>query len=485
MTETDDHPYAARRAATGVPGLDTVLHGGFFPGSVHIVQGPPGAGKTVLANQVAFHYAARGERCLYITVMAESHDRLMLQLQGFSFFDAAKVPNWIYYESAYHTLDTEGAHALVRMVMEDQKQRGASLLVLDGLFAVAEHLESERAFRGFVNDLSALAHLAGMTVLLLTNSRRGSDAPEYTTADGWIELSIREKAYRTFRDLQVYKYRLSDFVAGRHMMTISRDGIRVLPRLETSEGQRQRSDRRTPGRLSLGIEALDQMLRGGVVEGSTTLFVGPTGAGKTSFGLHYLSQCTPEAPGLLFGFYENADDICEKGATLGIDIERLMRSGALEIFWQPPTENFLDSLGYAILAAVRARGVRRLFVDSVDGFAQSAVYPERLGRFLTALSNALHAEGVTSLFTLEVAELMGGEMRVQFTAISATAQNIVLLRYADPGGETRRKLSIIKTRHSGFDPAIREFAITEDGIRIADDAGGPSTGSGHRPSSGG
>ena len=40
------------RMPTGIAGLDTVLNGGFLRGGIYIIQGPPGAGKTILGNQV-------------------------------------------------------------------------------------------------------------------------------------------------------------------------------------------------------------------------------------------------------------------------------------------------------------------------------------------------------------------------------------------------------------------------------------------------
>ena len=58
------------RIATGVPGLDEVLKGGFFEGAVYIVRGTPGAGKTILANQICFHQARQGKRALFVTLLA-------------------------------------------------------------------------------------------------------------------------------------------------------------------------------------------------------------------------------------------------------------------------------------------------------------------------------------------------------------------------------------------------------------------------------
>lgn len=64
------------RLPSGIPGLDTILHGGFLCGGIYIIQGTPGAGKTILANQICYHHAAAGYRALYVTLLAESHARM-------------------------------------------------------------------------------------------------------------------------------------------------------------------------------------------------------------------------------------------------------------------------------------------------------------------------------------------------------------------------------------------------------------------------
>ncbi len=92
MTEPSQHQTKYARRTTGVPGLDDVLHGGVIPAAVYIVQGSPGAGKTILANQICFHRATQGEQCLYVTLLAESHDRMMEHLAPLGFFDKNQVP---------------------------------------------------------------------------------------------------------------------------------------------------------------------------------------------------------------------------------------------------------------------------------------------------------------------------------------------------------------------------------------------------------
>lgn len=458
-----------QRRTTGVPGLDTVLQGGLPPGSVYIVRGAPGAGKTILANQICFHRASLGERCLYVTLLAESHDRLLGHLQGMSFFDGSRIPDSIYYESGFGTLQNGGLDGILRLLSSEQRAQRASLIILDGLFVIEEHMDSEKDFRRFINSLENLASLTGCSYLLLTNSSRGPESPEYTMVDGWFEVGVERLEYRTHRYLQVHKYRGSGFIGGRHTLTISDGGARIYPRLETSlDLPKDRPRARHAPRVGSGVPGLDAMLTGGLRSESSTLVVGPTGIGKTALGLQFLSECGPDEPGLLFGFFESQDDLLEKAEVLGLDLEPRFRAGQLQLCWHPPTEHSLDVLGYTLLEECRRRGVRRLLVDSLDALHQAAVYPDRLGRFLAALTRQLRAEGVTSMYTLETPALIGGRYEVEVGALSAVAQNIILMRYLELGSRIRRTLSVIKSRSSGFDASIREFEITRQGIHIGE-----------------
>ncbi|QKT02963.1 AAA family ATPase [Ectothiorhodospiraceae bacterium 2226] len=470
MSEPEEwSPAAAQRLTTGVAGLDEILHGGLIEGSAYLVQGAPGTGKTILANQLCFSLARQGGQALYLTLLSETHDRLISHLADMSFYDRNAVSRGVYYASGFGAFEREGLAGILRLMRTESRARGATLLVLDGLFVLEDASVSEVAFRRFVYDVTIFAQLTGMTVLLLTNSRRGAGCPEYTLVDGWIELGADLKDLRTYRYLHVHKFRGSAFSEGRHMLTISQAGLRVLPRLESEHLPQTPEDARDPRermRYATGIEGLDRMFGGGIPQYSTTLLVGPTGIGKTAFGLHFMSQCTTEDPGLIFSFFENAVELCEKAADFGIDLEPLLASGALSIRREPSIERLLDELAYDLLEEVRGRGVKRLFVEGVEAFHQAAVYPERLGRFLTELTTRLRAAGVTSMYTLEVPELMGGEQAIKVGPVSAVAHNIVLLRYVELQSETRRSIAIMKARESRFDAKIREYRLTDEGIRI-------------------
>ncbi|MEO7556040.1 MAG: DNA repair protein RadA, partial [Acidimicrobiales bacterium] len=76
--EVDVGAYVAR--PTGVAELDRVLGGGLVPGSVTLVGGEPGVGKSTLLTQLAASVAADGRRALYVSA-EESAQQVRLRAE--------------------------------------------------------------------------------------------------------------------------------------------------------------------------------------------------------------------------------------------------------------------------------------------------------------------------------------------------------------------------------------------------------------------
>src|SRR6201991_2898776 len=124
------------RFSTGIPGLDTILGGGVFEGGIYIIQGAPGAGKTILGNQICFAHAAQDRHALYITLLAESHARMIRHMRRLAFFDGAPIPDRLSSVGACKTLEDDGLRGLLEVVRREVRTRKASVLVLDGLITV-------------------------------------------------------------------------------------------------------------------------------------------------------------------------------------------------------------------------------------------------------------------------------------------------------------------------------------------------------------
>jgi circadian clock protein KaiC len=451
-----------RRVTTGVPGLDEVLNGGFFSGAVYILRGAPGAGKTILANQICFHHAAEAGRALFVTLLSESHARMLQHMESMEFFDATAIPRSLYLVSAFRVLEEEGLKGLMDLLHREMRAHEASFLVLDGLIAVEETSASDREFRKFIHELQGHAAISDCAVLLLTNGSRPDHQPEHTMVDGLIEIADIAYGRRRERELEILKFRGSRTLRGRHSFRITDAGLSVFPRIE-SRSAKPISDI-SQDRMSTGISDLDKAIGGGVICGTTTVVIGSPGCGKTTVGMHFLNHSDAGEPGLHFGFYEAPERLLANAANLGLDLQTLVDSGHLEVLWHAPSEQILDELGNRLLQAVQRRKVKRLLVDGLGGFVTAAEIRERLPAFFAWLSNELRAMNVTTVYTVETQNFADLDLTLPIEGLSAITENLLLFRRLEFEGSLYRVLSALKVRGSDFDPRVLEFCISSKGV---------------------
>lgn len=457
------------RLVTGVPRLDSILQGGFLRGGMYSLVGPPGSGKTILGNQVCFNHARNGGRAVYVTLLAESHARMLLHMRSLSFFAPELVGPAIRYVSGFAVLEGQGLSGLQELLRKAVREHGATLLVIDGLQAVEAYAETPLSFQKFLRELQAYAGLLECTTLLLTPTSATRLHAENTMVDGILELSHQLFGPRAVRELTVHKFRGSEYLLGRHEVELGRQGMIIHPRTEV-QFDRPPEDAGHPRiRMPFGIPKLDEMLHGGLLSGSTSTLLGAPGTGKTMLGLQFLAEgARVGQPGVYFGFYETPPRLLEKARNVGIDLESSCRRGLVEIQWQPPLEYNLDSLAERLLERIRERKVERLrlFIDGFAGFRGALVYPDRLGRFFAALTHELRNLDVTTVFAEETG-LFRSEIELPNEELAAVVENIILLRYVELRSQLYRLISILKMRESSYDASIREFRIADDGIEVA------------------
>jgi circadian clock protein KaiC len=455
------------RFSSGVPGLDRVLGGGFFVGGVYILEGKPGAGKTILANQIGFHQVTAGRRALYVTLLAESHARLLQHLQSLTFFDAEAIPDRLTYVSGFRALEEGGLQGLLDLVRKEMRAQKATLVVLDGFAAIGESAATEREFKKLVHELQVYASLASCTFFLLSSgssSDSGLVQPVHTMVDGLVRLSDHAFGARAQRELHVQKLRGSRYLRGVHSFEIADDGISVYPRLESFSADL--SDASRGDKLTMGVPGLDAMMQGGVRRGTTTMVLGPTGVGKTMLGYRFLTCSNPNEKGVLFSFYETPQHAIAKADGVGLGLAALADAGNLQLCWQSPVEISLDGIGGRILDAVDRAGATRLFIDGFDALQNAAAYPDRVTQFFAALCRELRARGVTTLHSAELRAIFSPQIEAPVRGISPLLENLILLRFVEFHTRVRRAISVLKLRDSAFDSTLREFTIDEHGMRV-------------------
>jgi circadian clock protein KaiC len=464
--ELSDEPI--QRVPTGAPGLDVVLNGGWMLGGTYMATGAPGTGKTILGNQFCFSHVAGGGRAVYITMLSESHGRMMTHLGNLRFFRREAVGQSLHYMSGYATLKAEGIEGLSKLLYHSVREHQATALVVDGVLAVQETAGSDVAFREFLHALGDHNALAGCTTLVLTNQQENVADPQFAMVDGVVRLYQDVVGLKAIRSLEVMKLRGGPSLLGRHTFDINEEGLVVHPRLEALYHDPPMEEP-TSRRLGFGVSRLDEMLRGGVFEGSSTLLLGSSGSGKTLLGLHFLACGAGQGePGLYFGFMESRPRLLAKAADVGLELRPWVDTKQLVLEARAAVETLPDALAHELLDLVERHRVKRLFLDGLEPLIQEARFSQRIPGFVTALLNALRSRGVTTLMSQQAHMPLGSPVEAKLGRLEAIVDNILLLRYVELRAQQYRMLSILKMRESDYETAPRPYFISTRGIDVAE-----------------
>jgi circadian clock protein KaiC len=454
------------RLESGVEGLDALLRGGFVSGCSYLIQGRPGSGKTILANQIAFNFIRSGGQAVFATLLSESHDRMFSFLSTLSFFDKSCVGRNIKYLSAFDTLDSEGLDQVITLLRQEIIRNNATLLIVDGLLNARSQAETPLDTKKFIAELQAHAAFVGCTLLFLTSAVLDEGSPELTMVDGMIALEEQGLGVRSIRRMSVRKSRGSGAIAGLHEYQITDQGIVVHPRLEALLRAPTAPLKTSREKIPSGVPTLDEALCGGLCKSSVSLILGPSGAGKTTLGLNFILQSTTQEPGLIFGFYETPEQLDLKAQALELDLQSCMDLEVIRMHWQPTTELQLDSVGYGLLDTVREHRIKRVLIDSVGAMARSAIEQNRLVEFFSALFNELRAMDVTVFGTWEVSDLLGSDINAPAPELCSLVDNLFLMRFEEKKQEFRSIFSILKLRNSPFDRSQKDVSIGKGGMTL-------------------
>jgi circadian clock protein KaiC len=456
-----------RVVETGVATIDQILGGGIPSRQSVVITGEPGSGKTVLASQIAFAYAAKGKSVVFATIASESQDKLLQELSGFSFYDADRIGNEIYMVSAYGALQ-RGSKDAKDLLLRTMRDRKADLLVIDGLRSLRDLWQNEAKLRDFLYEINVGVAQLGAIAIFTTEYRleKLQEFPEATTVDGILALSSNRAGGRVVRRAQVVKLRGRCHLTGEHLMHITNDGVHVVPRIEEITAPRE-TFVPTSARAEFGLPELDKILHGGLPEKSTTLMAGNIGVGKTLLSLHFIATgVSKDEPGLLVSYSEPTERLVARAKAVGIDVTLLVATGKLCLDYCAPLNIEGDDLIDDILRRVRTLGAKRVVIDGLADLDASFVERDRVRPALISLVVELRRIGVTSIFIKEVPKLAGTDLDFSDTPLSVTAENLLFFRHIELRGRLIRIASVLKMRESGFDSHVREFEISENGIRV-------------------
>ncbi|MBK4738386.1 ATPase domain-containing protein [Noviherbaspirillum pedocola] len=468
--DTAPRSSGARLLTTGIPGLDTVLGGGFPARHLFMIQGLAGSGKTTLACQIGFVQAQQGSKVLIVTLIAESHAKLLQHLANFAFFDEGLVGRQVLFFGGYPALAQGGLRELLHFLSTCLDQHKPDVMIIDGFRSVRESRPSDLVLSEFMHSLNALVAAMECTTFLLSPTEGNIAESENTLVDGLVELSQFEDGVRTVREMRVYKARGADHLLGKHAFEVSRTGVVVYPRLEAVATRTNIASTASDRRVAFGIPSWDALTNGGVAHGSITNLVGTPGVGKTIMGLHFIQQALrDDEPCLILGFFESPPRLLHKAKAVGINLDDAMSDGRLEMLWYLPLEMLMDRLAVELFENIDRRKVTRLVIDGVEGFRDVAVHPHRIRLFLIALVNGLRIRNVTTIITQELPYFRESYARSD-SSESVLYENMILLKAIEIDGVDHRLISTVKLREGGYDPSRYEMIISDTGIRIGERA---------------
>ncbi|MDP3911362.1 MAG: ATPase domain-containing protein, partial [Gemmatimonadales bacterium] len=281
-------------------------------------------------------------------------------------------------------------------------------------------------------------------------------------ASGIITLEREPTEFGAFRRrLQVVKMRGRQVREGFHDCRIERGGLVVFPRLVAAEHRTSYARESVPS----GLAPLDQLLGGGLARGTSTLFIGPAGTGKSSLATQYARACVERGQSAaVFLFDESIATFIERSAGLGLDVVPLMERGLLMVRQVDPAELSPGEFAHVVQRSVEAHGARLVIIDSLNGYMQSMPSERLLILHLHELLNYLGLQGVTTILLMAQHGLLGAsEVPVD---TSYLADSVVLLRFYEAAGRVRTALSVMKKRTGQHERTIREMRLEQGAITI-------------------
>jgi circadian clock protein KaiC len=355
---------------TGISELDLVLGGGLPVGSLVVLAGGPGTGKTILSQQICFANATPERKAIYYSTFSEPTIKLVRYLEQFDFFDSDSLGESVEFINLQGLLlDEQGKRAdgldsVVTEVVRECFETRPSVIVIDSAKALRDFAD-EAAVRKVFYDLSSRVAHTDTTLIFLGEyaSSEIEATAEFSLADAILHLANEPHEPVDRRWLRVVKVRGAHHLGGRHTLEIGASGIQIYPRLETLTPADGSFDGR---RISSGTPGLDEMMDGGIPNGDGTAVVGPSGSGKTIAALRFVAQGIEDGERChFFSFQEDSEQLAKKSASFGWDLTEALESGQLKFHHVPQGNLDLDMLGAAVRAGVADGETHRVVIDSL------------------------------------------------------------------------------------------------------------------------
>lgn len=462
---------------TGVPGLDDVLAGGLTSNHIYLLEGTPGTGKTTLGLQFLIEGVKNGQSGLYVTLsetgkeleeIAASHGWSLKGIDIHQMTSAEEQLDLDNQFTMFHPSEVE-LNETTKNILNQFEQHKPTRVVFDSLSEIRLMAQSSLRYRRQVLALKQYFSERECTVLFLDSKSLGEHIGMEleSTVHGVISLEQITPEYGAERRrLCVTKFRGRKYRGGYHDYVIKRGGLQVFPRLVAMD---YRTGIET-AKMKSGIDALDNLLGGGVETGSSVLAIGPAGAGKSTLALQYAVNAARQGDfATIFTFDERAKSILGRARGLGMDLESHIKSGHIDLVPVDPAElspgEFVQRVRDTVEGDNGKPGASVVVIDSLNGYLQSMPEEMFLIPQLHELLTYLGHKRVVTFLVVAQHGLLGGDIETPVDT-SYLADTVILFRFFEMNGCVRQAISVVKNRSGNHERAIREYSMCREGIVI-------------------
>jgi len=461
MTKRSDAP----RVKTGVPNLDAILSGGLPKGSVTVVAGPPGSGKTILTQQICFHNASARNRVLIFSTLSEPTAKTLRHVQQFSFFDPTKLGRGVQFVDLGVMLRTEGLEASAALIMEHVKRVKPAMVVIDSFKVFDDLATSKEELRKFSYEV-AIHLMAWETTALVLGEYRPNDyesSPLFSIVDGLIVLAQRESMGEHQRFLRVVKMRGTDHSRDEMPFTIDSSGIELFaPRVALT---RQPGPSGPQTRCKTHLPKLDEILGPGIPWGSSLLIGGVAGTGKTVLSLEFIYRgALAGEKGILFSFEETEERLRAAAKGLGWNLDREIDRGMIEIVFIPQPNIRVESDLLMIQRRVEAMKAKRVVIDSVSVFLHKVDDPQLSREKIFHLCSIVQNAQAIGFFATDIP--YGSNKVSRFGVEETVVDGVIILSSTEEGLERQRYLEVYKLRNTAHLKGRHNMLIEKGGVSV-------------------
>ena len=449
---------------TGVRNLDSLFGAGFPQGTVTLIAGPPGSGKTILTQQICFHNASAERPALYFNTLSEPTAKTLRYLKPFSFFDPKKLEAAVRFVDLGILLRTKGLDETSALIMNRVREIKPGIVVLDSFKAFDDLARSKEELRKFAYEL-AINLMAWETTTFLLGEYGEADIhtnPLFSIVDGLILVSQREQSGEQQRLLRVMKMRGTNHSRDEQSFLISSAGVEVFaPRVTIL-----REDRGPPvDRCKTRISNLDDLLGDGIPRGSSLLIGGVAGTGKTVLLLEFLYRgALAGEKGILFSFEETEERLRASARGLGWQLDEQIDRGMIEIIFIPQPEIMVEAHLLMIKERIEATQARRVAVDSVSVFLYKIRDPQIVREKTFQLASIVQNAQAVGFFATDIP--YGSRSISRFGVEETVVDGVILLSLTEEGMERQRYIEVYKLRNTAHLKGRHSIIVGTGGLTI-------------------